>query len=179
MKKKASHFLGLLVGVASLALDARGIAATAPAVQVSTGPVTGEEHDGVLSFKGIPFAAPPVGELRWKPPQPPQPWTEPRACVQFGPACPQQGKDLYGPVGETNEDCLYLNVWTPVPKTGADTGRRPVMFTQRFDMPPGYRGYGGGWHAVRAKMQSVGVFNTKTKTLLAAGNIPPPNPKER
>jgi len=49
-------------------------------------------------------------------------------------------------------------------------------FTQRFDMPPGYKGYGGGWHAVRAKMQSVGVYNTKTKTLLAAGNIPPPQP---
>ena len=45
-----------------------------------------------------------------------QPWTEPRACVKFGPACPQQGKDLYGPVGETNEDCLYLNVWTPAAK---------------------------------------------------------------
>ena len=46
-------------------------------------------------------------------------------------------------------------------------------FTQRYDMPPGYKGYGGGWHAVRAKMQSIGIFNTKTKTLLAAGNIPP------
>lgn len=128
MKKRTSHFLGLLVGVASLALDARGIAATAPGVHVSTGPVSGEERDGVHRFQGIPFAAPPVGELRWKPPQPPQPWTEPRACVKFGPACPQQSRDLYGPVGETNEDCLYLNVWTPVPKTGADTGRRPVMF---------------------------------------------------
>jgi len=64
--------------------------------------MTGEQHDGVCSFNGIPLAASPVGELRWKPPQPPQPWTEPRACVKFGPACPQQGKDLYGSVGEMN-----------------------------------------------------------------------------
>jgi hypothetical protein len=52
-------------------------------------------------------------------------------------------------------------------------------FTQRFDMPPGYKGYGGGWHAVRDKMQSVGIYNTKTKTLLAAGHIPPPRRGER
>ncbi len=45
-------------------------------------------------------------------------------------------------------------------------------FTQRYDMPPGYQGYGGGWHAVRAKMQGVGIYQPKTKTLLAAGNIP-------
>jgi hypothetical protein len=45
--------------------------------------------------------------------------------------------------------------------------------TALFDMPPGFRGRGGGWHAVRDKMQSVGIYNTKTKTLLAAGNIPP------
>jgi hypothetical protein len=52
-------------------------------------------------------------------------------------------------------------------------------FTQRFDIPPGYKGYGGGWHAVRDKMQSVGVYNTKTKTLLAAGHLPPPRRGER
>jgi hypothetical protein len=52
-------------------------------------------------------------------------------------------------------------------------------FTQRFDMPPGHRGLGGGRRAVRDKMQSIGVHNTKTKTLLAAGNIPPPRRGER
>ena len=52
-------------------------------------------------------------------------------------------------------------------------------FTQRYDMPPGQKGYGGGWHAVRAKMQSVGIYNTKSKTLLAAGNIPPASPHVR
>ena len=96
-----------------------------PAIRTTTGPITGDEHDGIRSFKGVPFAAPPVGELRWKPPQPVKPWTEPRLCVKFGPACPQQGKDLYGPVGETSEDCLYLNVWTPAKNADA---RLPVMF---------------------------------------------------
>ena len=95
------------------------------AIRTKTGPITGDEHDGIRSFEGVPFAAPPVGERRWKPPQPVAPWTEPRACVEFGPACPQNGKDLYGPVGETNEDCLYLNVWTPAKSTNA---KLPVMF---------------------------------------------------
>jgi hypothetical protein len=88
-------------------------APTRGAIRIASGPITGEVKDGVRSFKGIPFAAPPVGKLRWKPPQPVAPWTEPRTCVKFGAACPQKGKDLYGPVGEMNEDCLYRNVWTP------------------------------------------------------------------
>jgi para-nitrobenzyl esterase len=93
-------------------------------VRLASGPIAGEGRHGVRSFKGIPFAAPPVGDLRWKPPQPVAPWTEPRACLAFGPACPQQGKDLYGPVGEQSEDCLYLNVWTPADRPDA---RLPVM----------------------------------------------------
>jgi hypothetical protein len=48
-----------------------------------------------------------------------------------------------------------------------------AWISAKFDMPPGYKGRGGGWHAVRNKMQSVGVYNTTTKTLLAVGNIPP------
>jgi para-nitrobenzyl esterase len=100
-------------------------AAGTPVVLLTSGPITGEEHDGVRSFKGIPFAAPPGGKLRWKPPQPPTPWTKPLACVKFSPACPQKGKDLYGPVGEMNEDCLYLNVWTPAKSASA---KLPVMF---------------------------------------------------
>ena len=92
--KNACLFLSLLVAAASLAFGVQRGEAAAPAAKTSTGPITGEERDGVRSFKGIPFAAPPVGELRWKPPQSVASWTEPRACVKFGPACPQQGKDL-------------------------------------------------------------------------------------
>jgi carboxylesterase type B len=63
----------------------------------------------VRSFKGIPFAAPPVGPLRWKPPQPPAPWTGVRNATAFGPECTQAA-----PPGVPNgEDCLTLNVWTP------------------------------------------------------------------
>jgi hypothetical protein len=48
--------------------------------------------------------------------------------------------------------------------------------TQQFDMPPGYVGYGGGWHAVRARMNSIGVYDTATEALLAVGALPTPNP---
>ncbi len=98
--------------------------AAGSAIRLDSGPIAGDQRDGVRSFKGIPFAAPPIGELRWKPPQPVQPWTEPRSCVEFGPACPQTGKDLYGPVGQMSEDCLYLNVWTPA---SAAEAKLPVM----------------------------------------------------
>jgi para-nitrobenzyl esterase len=67
-----------------------------------------------------------VGRLRWAPPQPVTPWTEPRACTSFGPACPQpaSGGVSYLDVGPTSEDCLYLNVWSPA---GSPDERLPVM----------------------------------------------------
>ncbi|MFH1834317.1 MAG: carboxylesterase family protein, partial [bacterium] len=98
--------------------------------QLDSGPITGarEQVRGqeVWSFTGIPYAAPPVGDLRWKPPRPVSPWTEPRACTSFGPACPQppQTEMFYLDVGATDEDCLYLNVWSPA--RSADE-RLPVM----------------------------------------------------
>ncbi|MGD9644356.1 MAG: carboxylesterase/lipase family protein [Pirellulales bacterium] len=82
------------------------------------GLVTGDENE-VHVYRGIPFAAPPVGELRWRPPQPPASWSGVRECYEFGAAAPQKpspmlatfpGMKLEAP---TNEDCLYLNVWTP------------------------------------------------------------------
>jgi para-nitrobenzyl esterase len=102
-------------------------------VTLTSGPITGsvEEAPGgnIWTFKGIPYAAPPVGDLRWKPPQPVEPWTEPLACVEPGPACPQPGQadapylDLLS-VGDTAEDCLYLNVWSPAE---SPEERLPVM----------------------------------------------------
>jgi para-nitrobenzyl esterase len=84
---------------------------------VLIGPTGKEVH----VYKAIPYAAPPVGYLRWKPPQPIAPWTGVRECTNFGPACPQTGRpDL----GNQNEDCLYLNVYTPAKKT---TDRLPVI----------------------------------------------------
>lgn len=102
-------------------------------VQLDSGPVTGlrEEvgDEEIWIFKGIPYAAPPVGELRWKAPQPVTSWTEPRACTSFGPSCPQpgQGESVYAgmlSVGAVDEDCLYLNVWSPA---GSPEERLPVM----------------------------------------------------
>lgn len=85
-------------------------------LSLDSGPIQRNE-DGV--YKGIPYAAPPVGALRWRPPQPLASWTEPREFVAFGPACPQPNADE-----ELSEDCLTLNVWTPARVSEA---KRPVM----------------------------------------------------
>lgn len=97
-------------------------AAGQPLVQTASGPVTGLEQNGVEVFKGLPYAAPPVGARRWRAPQPPPPWQEPRRAQTFSAACPQ-AKDRVMPAARSqSEDCLYLNLWRP---RGAD--RLPVM----------------------------------------------------
>jgi para-nitrobenzyl esterase len=94
-------------------------------VEVAGGTLRGVESEGVVSLKGVPYAAAPVGALRWAAPQPAQPWDGIRDALEFGPSCPQPAERPDGWAGETkeDEDCLYLNVWTP----GIDGGRRPVM----------------------------------------------------
>lgn len=84
-------------------------------VKVKEGMVQGSVENGLSVFKGIPFAAPPVGGLRWKVPQPVQPWTGVKNATQFAPA-PFQGGN---PPSGKSEDCLYLNVWSPA-KTATD-----------------------------------------------------------
>ena len=81
---------------------------------------------GVRSFKGIPFAAPPVGELRWRPPQPVKPWGASASAEQFGPSACRPGSPATSIRSNPlmSEDCLYLNVWTPA-KSADD--RLPVM----------------------------------------------------
>ena len=76
---------------------------------------TAAPKDGVRSFKGIPFGAPPVGDLRWREPQPVKNWTGARNADQFGPRCMQRtgpGADYWFRSNGMSEDCLYLNVWT-------------------------------------------------------------------
>ena len=90
---------------------------------VTGGRVSGVEAHGIVSFKGIPFAAPPVGALRWKAPQPVNPWSGVKQAGAFGPGCVQAASP-YTQVPSMSEDCLYLNVWTPA-KTAGD--RLPVM----------------------------------------------------
>jgi para-nitrobenzyl esterase len=97
------------------------------AVETTRGRVEGRDDRGVQAFRGIPFAAPPVGPLRFLPPQPAEPWSGVRDAREFGPACPQKDDPVQARIwdfrGPYDEDCLTLNVWTPA----ADGARRPVM----------------------------------------------------
>ncbi len=88
--------------------------AQAATVTTADGPVEGQRRNNVEHFRGLPFAAPPVGPLRWMPPQPNAKWTQPRQARRFGPTCAQVTTlgPFAGPAN-SNEDCLYLNVFSP------------------------------------------------------------------
>ena len=95
-------------------------------VKTANGVIEGTEHDGIRSFKGIPFAAPPVGDLRWQAPQPPQNWSGVRKADKFGPRAMQL--PIFGDMNFRSdgmaEDCAYLNVWTP---TAPGKSKLPVL----------------------------------------------------
>ena len=118
MAGPAGHETGSLVPSASM-----NIAQTT--TQTTTGPIQGREKEGVLLFSGIPYAAPPVGQLRFRAAQAHEPWSDVRPALKFGPAAPQiptGGLTSSTPV-RWSEDCLTLNVCTP----GLDGERRPVL----------------------------------------------------
>ena len=85
--------LVLAVAVLVAGLPALGCGSGLDRVQLTSGPISGAhqqvQKQEIWTFKGIPYAAPPVGGLRWKPPQPVASWTNVRACTEFGPSCPQ------------------------------------------------------------------------------------------
>ena len=97
-------------------------------IRVEGGLISGTTADGVRIFKGIPYAAAPVGDLRWKPPQAVAAWEGVRECNAFGPDCPQapypQTSLYYSQPRKQSEDCLYLNVWTAAARANE---KRPVM----------------------------------------------------
>lgn len=100
-------------------------AGAADTVKVAQGALHGATAGAVTSFKGVPFAAPPLGELRWKPPAPAAAWSGVREATAFGPACMQMGRARAGGTANQSEDCLTLNVWTPA---SAKPGQNlPVM----------------------------------------------------
>jgi len=115
--------------VAAVAVACATPTATSPAaprtspLEIATdrGIVVGHMHHEVREFLGIPYAAPPVGALRWRPPQPASAWTTPRDATHRGPACPQPEEGYHR---DTSEDCLSLDLWIP---DGA-TGTLPVLF---------------------------------------------------
>jgi para-nitrobenzyl esterase len=99
-------------------------------VNTKTGKVEGSSEKGLYVFKGIPYAAPPVGDLRWMPPQPTRPWSGVRPARKYGAIAPQNLMPVPTPGAPSfadqpqSEDCLFLNIWTP----GLDDARRPVLF---------------------------------------------------
>jgi para-nitrobenzyl esterase len=95
-------------------------------VDTTYGKIEGEQHEQCCVFRGIPFAAPPVGLLRFCAPRPPAPWHGVRSALSFGPAAAQGTSRVPGmeAIGPKSEDCLYLNVYTPA----HDGKKRPVLF---------------------------------------------------
>jgi para-nitrobenzyl esterase len=127
-------------------------------VQTNSGKLQGSFEKGLCVFKGVPYAAPPTGERRWLPPQPVAPWQGIRAAGKFGSVAPQLRSALdqiistpEGPEPQ-NEDCLFLNIWTPA----LDDAHRPVMVWI----------HGGGF-----SMGSGSVANYRGGSLVSRGNI--------
>lgn len=141
-----------LAALALLLLPALALAqAPAPdplVVSTASGPVRGLSRDAgtflnptykptyapgdVRVFRGIPYAKPPVGPLRWRPPEPPAPWTDVRDATAFSPNCPQPESPLapsqrFGPKETQSEDCLYLNIYSPPTSRPDQPGKHPVM----------------------------------------------------
>ncbi|MGY4709270.1 carboxylesterase/lipase family protein [Mycolicibacterium sp. CBM1] len=107
-----------------------------PVVETGYGPLRGVDDGRVKTWKGIRYAAAPVGDLRWRAPAPPQPWTDVLDATEFGPVSPQPRSPIPMGLGtRTDEDCLFLNIWAPStapdtskdPDTSKTAGLKPVM----------------------------------------------------
>jgi para-nitrobenzyl esterase len=131
--RRAALFAASAVSVAAAVVTAgagNAIASPAsgsanPVVRIDGGLIRGAGAAGVYSFKGLPYAAPPTGNLRWRPPKRAAAWSGVRDATQFGPGCPQATMgNPFLPPGPVSENCLNLNVYTPTPRSGS---HRPVL----------------------------------------------------
>src|SRR5580693_3645345 len=125
----SSKFLirGLLLVVAP-ATSAVALAQS-PRALTESGTIAGVRESGLNIYKGVPFAAPPVGDLRWRPPAHVASWTGTRKTDAFAPACMQTGVSMPGETPPAvSEDCLYLNIWTPASSSQKNAQPRlPVL----------------------------------------------------
>ncbi len=117
---------GVVGSVIVVLLSLAECALASTPVITGQGLLAGVDEDGLTVYKGVPFAAPPIGSLRWRPPQPPATWTGVLHANVFRPRCVQgREADPFTPAdAPQNEDCLYLNIWSPA-KSGRE--RLPVM----------------------------------------------------
>lgn len=132
---------------AALMLIAAALAQPSKPVKVEGGLLQGAVEDGLTIYRGIPYAAPPIGDLRWRPPQSPPKWQGVRAADQYGRACIQTNAAI-AKLPAPSEDCLYLNVWTPAKSA---TEKLPVMVWIHgggfVAGTPAERTYDGAWLA--------------------------------
>jgi para-nitrobenzyl esterase len=124
MSSKLAKFASAIALTGTAPLAATTADRPATQVHVDTGALAGTVDRDTLVFRGIPYAAPPVGPRRWKAPEPAAAWTGVRDATHYGAACPQgdEHKEPWAQVGAQSEDCLFLNVWRP-----AKPGTYPVM----------------------------------------------------
>jgi para-nitrobenzyl esterase len=119
--------------LAALLWGLAGATQAGPVARLEMGRIEGVARGGVNAFLGVPYARPPVGQLRWRAPRPAAPWKGVRSAAAFAPACPQRGVSMPGePPPQTREDCLYLNAWTSAMPAAMP---RPVIVWI----------HGGGW----------------------------------
>ena len=144
--------------------DEGGTEDEGPAVQLNDGRIVGEAVAGVDVFRGIPFAAPPVGDLRWKPPQQPDPWQGDLDATKAGNKCPQFNLFIGGAY-EGKEDCLYLNLWVPNPRPATPMPVMVWIHGGAFVVGEGGNPTYDGSHLARTGGVIIVTFNYRLGTL--------------